>query len=141
MARYSLGFFFAILIPSAVFAYFATDLVVLIFGAEYRESGRLLSILVFYLASVWSTLPFTIAAQATDNEDLLLKIRAAMAFSGVVLKTVGYLMYGLFGVAWCTVIIWVFGGLATCILPFRAMKRQGRLRFRKTVEQRLSDDD
>ncbi len=140
MVRYALGFFIGVLLLSALFAFFSTDLVVLVFGEEYRESGRLLSVLVFYLAAVWGTLPFTIAAQATDNEDLLLKIRTAMAIASVTLKTICFLLYGLMGVAVCTVVVWTLGGLATCILPYRAMKREGRLRFGNAGASGAADD-
>lgn len=140
MVRYALGFFIGVLLLSTLFTFFSTDLVVLVFGEDYQESGRLLSVLVFYLAAVWGTLPFTIAAQATDNEDLLLKIRTAMAVAGVILKTVCFLLYGLMGVAVCTVIVWTLGGLATCILPYRAMKRQGRLRFGTAAASGAADD-
>jgi len=127
MLEYALGFFFGILAVCAVVSYFCTDIVVFVLGEEYRESGKVLSVLIFYLAAVWGTLPFTIAAQATHNENLMLKIQTVMAIFNVTLKYVFFNLYGLMGVAYCTVIIWSVGSLAMCVLPYRAMIKQGYL--------------
>ena len=86
MIKYALGFFSGILLISIVISYFCTDIVVLLLGEEYKESGKIISVLIFYLAALWGTLPFSIAAQATHNENILLKIRTAMALLGIPLK-------------------------------------------------------
>ena len=88
-------------------------------------------LLVFFLAGVWGTLPFTIAAQATHNENLMLRIRTVMAIFNISLKCVFFNMYGLVGIAYCTLLIWGFGSAAMCALPYRAMKRQGYLACKK----------
>lgn len=127
LLKYAVAFFFGILAVSAVVSYFCTNIVTFILGDEYREAGKLLSILIFYLATLWGTLPFTIAAQATYNENLMLKIRTVMAVFNVTLKYVFFNIYGLIGVAYCTLIIWGIGSLAMCLLPYRTMIRQGYL--------------
>jgi O-antigen/teichoic acid export membrane protein len=127
MVRYGLGFFLAVLVASAIVSHFCVDLVTLLLGQRYRDSGKVLSVLVFYLAAIWGTLPFTVAAQATNNENLMLKIRTVMAAFNVLLDYVLFKIYGLTGIAYCTLIVWGFGSLAMCILPYRAMRRQGYL--------------
>lgn len=125
MLKYALGFFFGILAFSAVASYFCTDIVTFLIGEEYKESGKVLSVLIFYLAALWATLPFTIAAQATHNENLMLKIRTVMAVFNVTFKYIFFQLYGVMGVAYCTVIIWTIGSFAMCVLPYRAMIKQG----------------
>lgn len=136
MLKYALGLFFGILAASAVVSYFCTDIVIFVLGEEYRESGKVLSVLIFYLAAMWAALPITIAAQATYNENLMLKIRTVMAVFNVALKYVFFSLYGLMGVAYCTLFIWGVGSLAMYILPYRAMRKQGYLAQAFVQEQR-----
>ena len=128
MVKYALGFFFVILAASVIVSYFCTDIVTFVLGEEYKESGKVLSVLIFYLAALWGTLPFTIAAQATHNENLMLKIGTVMALLNVVFKYVSFNLYGLIGVAYCTVLIWSVGSVAMCVFPYRAMRKQGYLK-------------
>ncbi len=127
MIQYALGGFLGILAASAVVSYFCTDIVTFVLGEEYKESGKVLSVLIFYLPALWGTLPFTIAAQATHNENLMLKIQTVMGIFNVTLKYVFFNLYSLMGVAYCTVLIWSIGSVAMCVFLYRAMRKQGYL--------------
>jgi O-antigen/teichoic acid export membrane protein len=128
MIKYGATFFVGVLAVTVLVSYFCVDVVIFLLGDEYRESGRILSVLILSLAAVWGTLPFTVAAQATNNENLMLKIRTVMAVFNIVLDYIFFRLFGVIGIAYCTLIVWGFGSVAMCVLPYRAMIKQGHVR-------------
>jgi len=127
LIKYSLLLLMMMIVFSLIFSLFCEDLITFFFGKEYRESGKILRILIFFLVSVWATLPFTIAAQATHNEKVMLIIRAVMAGLNIPFNYFLFLKFGPIGIAYSTLIIWGFGSIAMCIFPYRLMKNQGHL--------------
>lgn len=127
LVKYSLVFLLAILILSLIASLFVKQIIALLCGIEYRFSGNILEVLIFYLAFAWSTLPFTTAAQATHNEKYMLMVSSIMAVLNIVLNYLFFLKYGLIGIAYSTLTVFSLGGLVLCGLTYRVMRRQGYL--------------
>jgi len=59
LLKYSFLLSIIILLPAAVVSLFSEQFFTLVFGLEYVESGVILSVLIFYIAFAFFTLPFT----------------------------------------------------------------------------------
>jgi len=70
LLTYSLLLLAASLAGAAVFSFFARDIVRILFGPQYEQSGDILRVLVFYLAFSFAYMPFSMAMQATHNEKI-----------------------------------------------------------------------
>ncbi len=127
LLKYSF-FGIAVMVVLGVITFFyAEQVIVLIFGEEFRESGIILRILVFYLVSWWSTIPFTTAAQATNNEKVILIGFTIMAFLNIPLNFVLYSHYGLIGIAYSTIIVFTVGCVLINIYSYHLLKVQGHI--------------
>lgn len=116
------------MVVAGIFAFFyAEPIVVLLFGEDFRESGYILRVLVFYLVAWWSTLPFTTAAQATNNEKVILVGFTVMAVLNVPLNLILYYEYGLIGIAYSTLIVYTIGSLLINMYSYHLMRVQGHL--------------
>ena len=127
LLKYSLIFFVGILALSIVASFYVEEIVLFLFGSEYKYSGVILRVLIFYLASVWATLPITTALQATYNEKTLLIGRSIMAGLNIPLNYIFFMMYGLIGIAYSTLVIYSIGGVIICVSSYYVMKKQGYL--------------
>ncbi|MDC0527076.1 flippase [Euryarchaeota archaeon] len=123
----SFGIFFSMLIFASFFSYFSSDFVMLVFGNEYEESGRLLSILVFNYVIGFSSLPFTNALIATNNEKLALKLESIRALSNVGLNLPLYSLYGMVGIAYSTLLTSLIGGFVIFVFTIYRLRNQGYL--------------
>jgi len=121
---YSLLFLFVILLGCTGLSFCIKDIISFLFGSEYVQSGAILSVLIFYLGFVWAELPFTVILQATHNEKFFLIPNSIMAGMNVVLNYVLFLKFGLIGIAYSTITVWVVGGLIIGIFGYRVMKKQ-----------------
>jgi len=127
LLRYSFVFFFAVLSGCVVLSFFAPNIVVLFFGDKYAASGQIFRYLLFCLPSAFFTLPFTTALQATHNEQLLLVVFAIAAALNVPLNIFFFYEFGLIGIAYSTLIVFLAQAVALYVLSIRRMKRQGYL--------------
>ena len=127
LIKYSTMFFIAILAISVVIFFYAEMMITFLFGNEYKESGEILRVLIFYLCFGWSAVPFESAAQATHNEKLLLISRSIMAGLNIPLNYIFFLWYGLIGIAYSTLVVFSLGNSILCTSVFRTLKRQGHL--------------
>ncbi len=127
LIRYSLLFGAIIFILTIILSLFIVRIVISLFGSDYRNSGEILRVLVFYLAFIWMTLPFTISAQATHNEKYILIAGSIMAVLNVALNYILFLRYGLVGIAYSTLVVFSVGSLVMSSIIYRIMKIQGYL--------------
>ena len=127
LIKYSLIFFCGILVISLAASYFVEEIITFLFGSEYEKSGEILRILIIYLAFSWAPLPFTTAAQATHNEKYMLIILSIMAGLNVPLNYIFFYKYGLIGIAYSTLIVYLISSLLISYIVFRIMKQQGHL--------------
>ena len=99
-----------ILMPSIaiiVVIFFGADFIVqLIAGEAYLESGKILKVLVFYLAFHYAVIPFSSAIESQYMEKFTMFIGFFRAFMNVTLNLVLFQYYGIIGVAYSTLIVW-----------------------------------
>jgi O-antigen/teichoic acid export membrane protein len=127
LLTYSFILFFAVLAGCIVLSFFAPNIVILFFGDKYAASGQIFRYLLFCLPSAFFMLPFTTALQATHNEQLLLFVFAIAAALNVPLNIVFFYEFGLIGIAYSTLVVFLAQAVALYVLSIRRMKRQGYL--------------
>jgi len=125
---YSVLFLAVILMGCTGISFFVKDIISFLFGSEYMQSGAILSVLIFYLGFAWATLPFTISLQATHNEIFFLIPNSIMAVLNVILNYILFLRFGLIGIAYSTILVWVIGGLIMGVFGYSRMKKKNYLR-------------
>jgi O-antigen/teichoic acid export membrane protein len=120
--------FLAVIFAAAFLASVSVEkLLPTIFGSEFKASAHILSILIFYIAFGWASMPFSMAAQSTHNEKYVLIIRSIMAALNVFLNYVFFLQFGLIGIAYSTLVAFSVGAVLEYLISYRVMKRQGHL--------------
>jgi O-antigen/teichoic acid export membrane protein len=122
--RYSLCFFAGIFVLSIVASLFAESAIGVLFGPQYRESGRVLRVLIFYLAFSWATLPLTSTLQATHNERHLIIPTLMMGGLNIGLNYLLFMRYGIIGIAYSTLAVESVGCMVYCVVAFTILKRQ-----------------
>lgn len=127
LIRYSLTLFFGVLAGCLVLSFFAPNIIVLFFGDKYAASGQIFRYLLFSLPSAFFMLPFTTALQATHNEQFLLIVFTLAAVLNVPLNIVFFTKFGLIGIAYSTLVVFLAQGVALYVLSIRKMKQQGYL--------------
>ncbi len=127
LLRYSFVLFFAVLAGCVVLSFFAPNIVVLFFGDKYAASGHIFRYLLFCLPSAFFMLPFTTALQATHNEQFLLIVFAIAAALNVPLNILFFYQFGLIGIAYSTLVVFLAQAVALYVLSIGRMKRQGYL--------------
>ena len=123
--RYAVILFLIVLAGAVVISLFAPQIMVLFYGAEFAASGAILRRLVFYLPLAFFALPFTAALQATHNERLLLGILVMAAAVNITLNIVFFKIFGLIGIAYSTIVVYLFQAAALSIVTVRRLRRQG----------------
>lgn len=127
LIKYSFFFLSVILVLSLVASFFCKEIITFLFGSEYKGSGEILKVLIFYLAFSWAMLPFTTVAQATSNEKYILILVSIMAVLNVLLNYIFFIKYGLIGIAYSTLVVFSVGSFLISSVTYRIMKKQGHL--------------
>jgi len=127
LLRYSFVLFFGVLAGCVVLSFFAPDIVILFFGDKYAASGEIFRLLLFCLPVAFFMLPFTTALQATHNEQFLLIVFAIAAALNVPLNILFFYEFGLIGIAYSTLVVFLAQAVALYVLSIRKMKHQGYL--------------
>lgn len=125
--KYSLLFSMMMLGVATVGYFYATDLVLILYGTSYEESGKILGVLLFYLVFWWSTLPFTISLKATNNEKVVVYCMALIATMNIPLNYILWHIYGLIGIAYSTIIVWSVGSILLNLYSYYILKKNGHL--------------
>ena len=107
--------------------YFGEDLVLLLFKQKYAASGSILKILVFYLPFTFFSLPFATCLQATHNESALLTVYSLTALTNIPLNIILFYRFGLIGIAYSTIIVFMVESLLILILFYTRFRKQGLL--------------
>ena len=127
LIKYSVLFFTGILILTFSASFFVEKITVILFGLDFEPSGKILRILIFYLAFSWASLPFTTAAQASHNEKHLILPMLFRAFLNIPLNYILFMKYGIIGIAYSTLIVEFVGCLILPAISYRVMKKTGYL--------------
>jgi len=123
--KYSIIFGLGMTILAIIGFFLAEPIVRIFFGQEYVESGRILRVLIFYMVAYFSTLPFTEAIQATGNEKVFLIGKSIMAGINIPLNIILYSVFGLIGIAYSTLIVYLIGSILINCYSYYLLKRQG----------------
>jgi O-antigen/teichoic acid export membrane protein len=124
LLTYSGILFFVILAGCLLLSYFAQDIVVYVFGVEYHQSGKILKYLIFYLSFAFLSLPLTTYLQASHNEHLLLIVYSVTALTNIPLNIILFYQYGLIGIAYSTLIVFLVQASLITLLTIRKLKHQ-----------------
>ncbi len=127
ISKYSFILSILFLLIAVAGHFFATDIVILLYGIEYEQSGHILSILLFYLVFWWSSLPFTTAIEATKNEKVILVGMSMMATMNIPLNYILWHRFGLIGIAYSTLIVWSLGSMFLNVYSYKILSKQGYL--------------
>ncbi len=123
--KYSFMTLTVMLLLSVGLYYFATDIIILLFGPEYTQSGDILKYLVFIIAIYWAMLPFTSSLTATYNEMKLVYIYSMSAVLNIILNYFLYTQYGIIGVVYSTIIVFIFLGCSISFIGYHTLSKQG----------------
>lgn len=127
LIKYSLFFFGGIFVLSLGASFYAKEIVTFLFGSEYKNSGEILRVLIFYLTFAWMYLPFSTIIQATHNERIALKIGSLKAGLNIPLNIIFFYKFGLIGIAYSTLVVSGVGNLWGSVLIYSVLKKQGYL--------------
>lgn len=127
LIKTSLVLALGVIIFCSIFSFFTTDIILLIFGSEYRASGYILSILIFNFGFRFTTFPFSTSLISTDNEKYVVAYEGLTAVFNVVLNYILYQIYGLIGIAYASLVSSGIRTLAEVIIAIILLKRQKRI--------------
>lgn len=94
----------------------------LIAGIEFEQSVEIIKVLVFYLFFHYAVLPFNSFIEAQKFENLSLKIGVFRATTNVITNIVFFNFFGVIGIAYSTVLVWVLNFLVFYFLSFSTIK-------------------
>jgi O-antigen/teichoic acid export membrane protein len=120
-----LGLLAGILVLAGAASFLTETIVPLLYGAKYKESAHILSVLIFVQAFAWAYMPFGIVMQATHNENLALYISSAKAIMNIFLNVVFFYKFGLIGIAYSTLTVYGVGNFLGSFLIYNRLKKQG----------------
>jgi O-antigen/teichoic acid export membrane protein len=121
---YAFALFFLVLVACVFVSFFVQDIVVLVFGEKYNESGHILIFLIFALSFAFYNLPLTTYLQATQNEHLLLVVPCVAAPLNISLNIVFFAKFGLIGIAYSTLVVFFTQSLIISLLTWRKSRFQ-----------------
>jgi len=116
-------FFMGVLLLCTFFSFYVEELIIILFGKDYAESGIILSVLIFYYALTFATIPFTTILQAIGEERYLLINATITALINIPLNYVFYHKFGLIGIAYSTLIVNFFGSLFVILITIYILKK------------------
>jgi O-antigen/teichoic acid export membrane protein len=120
--KIALLLFTIILVCSIIISIISEDFVILIFGRRYSRSGSILSVLVFYLALSWATIPFSNLLQAAHRETLILITGIILACLNIVLNIILYNIFGLIGIAYSTISVYIVQAVLIILFSIKYFK-------------------
>lgn len=122
LLSYSFLMFFIVLAGCVLLFFFAQDIVILVFGTQYAQSGYILKFLIFYLAFSFFTLPLTTYLQSSHNEHILLIVYVVTALTNIPLNIILFYQFGLIGIAYSTLIVFLAQAILVAFLTNKKMR-------------------
>lgn len=116
-----------VLIVVGIISIFSEQIVVLLVGEKYSSSGSILSILLFYIAFTFFTIPLISAMKATNNEGLLLKISWIGPTLNIGFNIVFFYMFGIIGIAYSTLLSSIIKLPVLTFIVWKTLKKQDRI--------------
>lgn len=113
----SIYFLIFLITALSILSIFSKDIIIMIFGQKYGESGSILRYLLFSLAFSYYTIPFTLKLQTTNNEILLLLSSLIITLLNIPLNIIFFHHFGLIGIAYSTLVVYFTNAIILTILP------------------------
>lgn len=127
LLKYAFILGFVLLILAVLGSFLSRPAINLLFGLSYSESGVILSVLIFYLALVFFSIPFTNTLQATHNERNILKVCWISPTINIGLNYLFFNIFGLIGIAYSTLVVGFVSVLITVLVTWSSLKKQNKL--------------
>lgn len=127
LLKYAFLLGFGILLLGIIVSFFSEQGITLLFGAEYSESGVILSVLIFYLVFSFFTMPFSNILQATHNERLNLKLCWIAPILNIGLNYLFFNIFGLIGIAYSTLVVGLIRVPIFVFFTWRILKKQNKI--------------
>lgn len=133
----TLGLILIVIFPALVILFFADDLFVFIFGADWREAGQYAAWMILGLSAQFVYSPISMLLLATEGQKLNLCIHGFMLLAKVAAVIYGYEVQSpLISIIWFSVVSAVGYGVATVILLYH-VKRFALGREEKNVKGQM----
>lgn len=97
--------FIITILGAYIISVFSSDLIITMFGQKYEYSGKILSVLIFYVAIEFSVYPYILVLLSTHNEKIVARIFIILAISNVCLNYILFKSYGVIGIAYSTLCV------------------------------------
>ena len=127
LLKYAFLLGFGLLSIATVGSLLSKQVITLLFGWNYSESGVILSVLIFYLAFVFFSIPFTNTLQATHNESKILMVCWVGPCLNIGLNILFFKIFGLIGIAYSTLVVGSVSVSITVLITWRTLKKQNKL--------------
>lgn len=119
----TLGLVLIVIFPALVILFFADDLFVFVFGADWREAGQYAAWMIMGLSVQFVYSPISMLLLATEGQKLNLCIHGFMLLAKVAAVIYGYEVQSpLISIIWFSVVSAVGYGVATIILLYHVKK-------------------
>jgi len=128
LLKYSIMMGLGLLVIATIISFYSEQIISLLLGEEYFESGTILSVLIFVVAIAYFTIPFTNTLQATHNEIQLLKICWIAPSINIGLNYLFFKVFGLIGIAYSTLIVGCVALILYILMTWRTLKKQNKLK-------------
>lgn len=126
--NYSVLFGVIIFLISFVLSIYSKDIIYILLGDGFELSARILSVLIFWLALVYFSIPMGVAAKAANFEKILLKVNVSVAALNIFLNYVLILKIGIIGVAYSTLICYSIKIAITFVFVYSGLIKKGLLK-------------
>ena len=127
LLKYSIMMGMGILAITTIISFYSEQIIPLLLGGKYFESGTILSVLVFAVAFSFMNIPFLNTLQATHNEIELLKICWISPSINIGLNYLFFKAFGLIGIAYSTLIVGCVNLTLYILTTRRTLKIQNKL--------------
>jgi len=127
LIKYSIMMGLGLLAIATIISFYSKQIIPLLFGGEYFESGVILSVLVFVVALGFISIPFLNTLQATHNEIQLLKVCWIAPSLNIGLNYLFFKVFGLIGIAYSTLVVGCVSATLFILVTRRTLKIQNRL--------------
>ena len=128
LLKYAIIMGLCFLAIATIISLFSEQIITLMLGEKYLESGTLLGVLAFYLALAFFSFPFSNTLQATHNEIYLLKICWVAPFLNIGLNYLFFKTFGLIGIAYSTLVVGCVSLILYITMTWKALKVQNKLK-------------
>ena len=116
-----------ILVVSIIVSLFSDKFIIYFFGMDFKESAKIMSLLIFYQVFFWMSLPFTTFLQSTNNEIIALYSNILASILNISLNLYFYDIFGLIGIVYSTLVVYFIGHTLLTLFGLYYLNKKGFL--------------